>query len=160
MLFSKVLLHLEQHPWFTVKNSIIYMENAVRNTVIMVPGALSKGRRVTEIAIDQAHCIISHKAARKTRDYVSCWFWWPTLAKDVELFCKSCRICQTTKTSTAKLKGLLHSLPIPEAPWQSIAMGLFPECMGHNYLLVVICCLTSLVHLTPTNTSVKATDIA
>jgi len=162
-LFSKVLLHPEQHPRFTVENGIIYMENAVGNTVVAVLGALSKGRRVTEIAIDQAHRIVSHKAACKTRDYVSHWFWWPTLAKDVELFCKSCRICQTTKTSTAKLKGLLHSLPILEAPWQSIAMdfvGPFPECMGHGYLLVVICRLTSLVHLTPTNTSAKATDIA
>ena len=139
------------------------MTNAIRNTVVTVPGALSKGRRVTEIAIDQAHRIVGHKAARKTRDYVSRWFWWPTLAKDVEHFCKSCGICQTTKTSTAKPKGLLHSLPIPEAPWQSIAMdfvGPFPECMGYDYLLVVICRLTSLVHLIPTNTSAKATDIA
>src|SRR5258706_5165324 len=162
-LFSKVLLHPEQHPRFTVKNGIIYTENAIGNMVVAVLGALSKGRRVTEIAIDQAHRIVGHKAARKTRDYVSRWFWWPMLAKDVELFCKSCGICQTTKTSTAKLKGLLHSLPIPEAPCQSIAMdfvGPFPECMGHDYLLVVICLLTSLVHLTPTNTSAKATDIA
>ena len=38
-------------------------------------------------------------------------------------------------------------------------MGPFPECMGYDYLLVVICRLTSLVHLIPTNTSAKATDI-
>ncbi len=84
------------------------------------------------------------------------------LAKDVKIFCKSCRTCQTTKTSTAKPKGLLHLLPIPEALWQSIVMdfmGPFPECMGHDYLLVVICHLTSLVHLIPTNTTAKATDI-
>ena len=162
-LFSKVLLHPEQHPRFTVKNGIIYTTNAVGNMVVAVPGALSKGRRVAEIAIDQAHRIVGHKAARKTRDYLSRWFWWPTLAKDVESFCKSCGICQTTKTSTAKPKGLLHSLPIPEAPWQSIAMdfvGPFPECMGYDYLLVVICRLTSLVHLIPTTTGAKATEIA
>jgi len=138
MLFSKVLLHPEQHPHFTVKNNIIYCKNTIGNTVVAVPGALSKGRRVTEIVIDQAHCIVGHKAARKTRDYVSCWFWWPTLAKDVESFCKSCGICQTAKSSTAKLKGLLHSLPIPEAPWQSIVMdfvGPFPECMGYDKYL-------------------------
>ena len=79
------------------------------------------------------------------------------------MFCKSCGTCQTTKTSTAKPRGLLHSLPIPEAPWQSIAMdfvGPFPECMGYDYLLVVICRLTSLTHLIPTNTTAKATDIA
>jgi len=162
-LFSKVLLHPEQHPRFTVKNGIIYTNNAIGETVVAVPGALSKGRRVAEIAIDQAHRIVGHKAARKTRDYVSRWFWWLTLAKDVEMFCKSCGICQTTKTSTSKPKGLLHSLPILEAPWQSIAMdfvGPFPECMGYDYLLVVICRLTSLIHLLPTNTNAKSTDIA
>ncbi len=146
-----------------MKNSIIYINNAIGNTVVTVPEALSKGRRVTEIAIDQAHHIVGHKAARKTRDYLSRWFWWPTLAKDVEMFCKSCGTCQTTKTSTARPKGLLHSLPILEAPWQSIAMdfmGPFPECMGYDYLLVVICRLTSLVHLIPTNTTTRATDIA
>jgi hypothetical protein len=97
------------------------------------------------------------------RDYVSRWFWWPTLAKDVKSFCKSCVICQTTKASTAKPKGLLHSLPILEAPWQSIAMdfvGPFPECMGYDYLLVVICCLTLLVHLIPMTTSMCATEVA
>jgi len=163
MLFSKVLLQPEQHSQFTVRDGIIYMTNAVGNAVIAIPGTLSKGRRVTEIAIDQAHRVIGHKAAQKTRDYISHWFWWPTLAKDIELFCKSCGICQTTKTGTSKLKGLLHSLPIPEAPWQSIAMdfvGPFPECMGYDYLLVVICRLTSLVHLMPMTTNAKATEIA
>ena len=62
-LFSKVLLHLEQHPQFTVKDGIIYTTNAIGNTVVTVPGALSKGRRVTKIAIDQAHHIVGHKAA-------------------------------------------------------------------------------------------------
>ena len=162
-LFSKVLLHLEEHPRYSIKNGIIYCTNVLGDSVVAIPETLSKGRRVTEIAIDQAHRIVGHKAARKTRDYVSRWFWWPTMAKDVEMFCKSCGTCQTTKTSTLKPRGLLHSLPIPEAPWQSIAMdfvGPFPECMGHDYLLVVICRLTSLVHLIPTNTSARATDIA
>jgi hypothetical protein len=162
-LFSKVLLHPEQHPHFTVKGGVVYTTNTIGDTVVAIPGTLSKGRRVTEIAIDQAHRIVGHKAAQKTRDYVSRWFWWPTLAKDVELFCKSCVICQTTKMSTSRPKGLLHSLPIPEAPWQSIAMdfmGPFPECMGYDYLLIVICHLTSLVHLIPTTTSTKATEIA
>ena len=138
-LFSKVLLHLEQHPHYSVKSGIIYTTNAVGNMVVAILGALSKGRRITEIAIDQAHRIIGHKAARKTRDYLSCWFWWPTLAKDIESFCKSCGVCQTTKTSTEKPKGLLHSLPILDTPWQSIAMdfmGPFPKCMGFFFFFV------------------------
>ena len=53
-LSSRVLLHLEQHPRYTVKSSIVYCTNAIGDTVVAVPGALSKGRRVTEIAIDPA----------------------------------------------------------------------------------------------------------
>jgi hypothetical protein len=131
--------------------------------VVLILGSLSKGRRVTEIAIDQAHRIVGHKAARKTRDYLACWYWWPNMAKDVEAFCKSCGICQTTKTSTSKPKGLLRTLPIPTAPWLSITMdfvGPFPKVHGYDYLLVVICRLTSLVHLIPTVTTASATDIA
>jgi hypothetical protein len=163
VLFSKILLHPEQHPRYSVKDGIVYTVNPVGDTVVAIPGALFKGRRVTEVAIDQAHRIVGHKAARKTRDYISRWFWWPTLAKDVEAFCKSCGICQTTKTSTSKPKGLLHSLPIPEATWQSISMdfvGPFPECMGYDYLFVVICHLTSLVHLIPMATTAKAMEVA
>ena len=38
-------------------------------------------------------------------------------------------------------------------------VGLFPDCMGYGYLLVVICRLTSLVHLIPTMTTTKATGV-
>ena len=85
------------------------------------------------------------------------------MAKDIEAFCRSCGICQTTKTSTLKPKGLLHTLLIPTAPWSSIAMdfmGPFPKVLGYNYLLVVICWLMSLVHLIPMVTTAGVTDIA
>ena len=39
-------------------------------------------------------------------------------------------------------------------------VGPFPESMGYDYLLVVICRLTSLVHLIPTVTTAKATEVA
>jgi transposase InsO family protein len=162
-LFSKIISNISHHPKYSLQDRVLYFMNAVGNPVVAVPGSLSKGRRVTEIAIDQAHRIIGHKAARKTHDYLTCWYWWPSMAKDVEAFCKSCGMCQTTKTSTTKPKGLLHTLPVPTAPWSSIAMDFvspFPEVHGYDYLLVVICRLTSLVHLVPTVTTARATDIA
>ena len=136
-LFSKIIGNISQHPQYSLQDGVLYFMNAMGNPVIAILGALSKGRRVTEIVIDQAHHIIGHKAARKTRDYLACWYWWPSMAKDIEAFCKSCRMCQTTKTSTMKHKGLLHTLPVPTAPWSSIGMdfvGLPPD--------------TNIVHLT------------
>lgn len=62
---------------------------------------------VTEIAIDQGHRIVSHiiRPPRKRGTYVSRWFWWPTLVKDVEQFCKSCRTCRHLPPP---LPGLSH----------------------------------------------------
>ena len=83
------------------------------------------------------------------------------MGADIELFCSSCALCQTTKDSTQKPAGLLHSLPIPDWPWQSVGldfMGPLPKSKGYDYLLVVIDRFMLQVHLPPMNThaTVKA----
>ncbi len=68
-----------------------------------------------------------------------------------------------TKWQTAKQPGLLHQLPIPDQPWSGISMdfvSLFPESLGHNYLWVVMCWLTSQVHLIPVKTTTKTVELA
>ena len=85
------------------------------------------------------------------------------MSKDIAAYCKSCGICQTTKSNVLRPAGLLHSLPIPTRPWSSIAMDfigpflLSKEC---DYLLVVICHFSSMVHLLPTRPMASAIDIA
>ena len=73
-LFSKVIANIAQHPHYAMRDGVLYFTNTVSDPVIAIPGTLSKGRRVTEIAIDHAHRIIGHKAARKTRDYLARWY--------------------------------------------------------------------------------------
>ena len=68
-----------------------------------------------------------------------------------------------TKSSTQKVPGLLHSLLIPAQPWGLIAIdfvGPFPESSGYDYLWVVICRLTSMVHLVPIWTTTTASELA
>ena len=68
-----------------------------------------------------------------------------------------------TKSSTQQVPGLLHSLPNPTCPWGSRIMdfvGPFPESNGYDFLWVVICCLTSMVHLVPIRTMTKASKLA
>jgi hypothetical protein len=51
----------------------------------------------------------------------------------------------------------------PTRPWESIGMdfiGLFVETKGMNYLWVIICRLTSMVHLIPVHTSVTAKELS
>jgi len=75
------------------------------------------------------------------------------MAADIEVFCASCAKCQMNKASTLQPQGLLHGLPIPERPWQSIGidfMGPLPQAHDYDYLMVVIDQLLSEVHLAPT----------
>jgi len=67
------------------------------------------------------------------------------------------------KDSTQQPAGLLHTLPIPDWPWQSVGMdfmGPLPKLNGHDYLLVVIDHFTLQVHFIPTNTRVTAKEVA
>ena len=39
-------------------------------------------------------------------------------------------------------------------------VGPFPESNGHDYLWVILCCLTSMVHLVPIQTTTTASELA
>ncbi|MCO5612028.1 hypothetical protein L7F22_066290 [Adiantum nelumboides] len=45
-----------------------------------------------------------------------------TLRGDVDAFVQACIICQKVKFDRQKAPGLLQPLPIPDKPWESIAM--------------------------------------
>ena len=84
------------------------------------------------------------------------------MSHDIELYCKMCSTCATSKDASSKPTGLLHSLPIPNRPWQSIGldfMGPLPKSNNFDYLLVMIDQLTSQVHLVPTMTTVTARGV-
>jgi hypothetical protein len=81
----------------------------------------------------------------------------------VEQYCNTCSICQAAKKENRKTAGLLHNLPILTRPWGSIGMdfvGPFPESEGYDYLWVIICRLTLMVHLVPVKTTTKASELA
>ena len=84
------------------------------------------------------------------------------MSHDIESYCKTCSICTTSKDANSKLTCLLHSLLIPDRPWQSIGldfMGTLPKSNNFDYLLVMIDQLTSQVHLVPTTTTVTARGV-
>jgi hypothetical protein len=85
------------------------------------------------------------------------------MGKDLCEFCESCEACTQAKGSTKKPMGKLHPLPIPTKPWDSIGIdfiGPFPKSKGFNYLWVVICRMTSMVHLIPVHTKITATELS
>lgn len=113
--------------------------------------------------MDEAHTVLGHLGEQKTSQYVRHWYWWPKMGHDIEKFCDSCGACKMAKSHNQLPEGLLHSLPIPEHPWDSIGVdfvGPFPSCLGYNDLLVVICRLTSMISLTPMKVTDTSSDVA
>ncbi|KAL1938571.1 hypothetical protein VTO73DRAFT_11594 [Trametes versicolor] len=162
-MFSKVLANPAAHATFELRDGLLYVTTRLGFTCLCIPFAKLGKRALTELVIDQAHVTLGHLGAQKTSEYARRWFWWPKMHRDIERFCTSCGTCQTTKSSNTPPAGLLHSMPIPLYPFQSIGMdfvGPFPDARGFNYMLVVICRLTSMVHLIPCRVTDTAAMIA
>ena len=162
-LFSKVVNKQSHYSTFEYRDGLLYTQNRRKDEVLCIPRVITKDYSLMATVIKQGHTILGHFGAQKTADYIRCWYWWPRITKEVNKYCDSCSTCQANKTSTQRPVGLLHSLPIPNRPWGSIGMdfiGPFPKSQGYDYLWVVICRLTSMVHLIPVNTTVKASELA
>src|SRR6266481_4905610 len=101
-------------------------------------------------------------ATNSTSWYICRYYWWPAMGTDIELFCRTCPSCQITKEPHKRPEGLLHTLPVPEWPWQSVGidfMGPLPMSDTHDYLLVVIDHLTLQVHLMPMTTCMTSKEV-
>ena len=148
---------------FEIKQGLIFTKNNLSRDVICIsPKAIHKGKQLIKIIINYAHNIIGHFGQLKTSQYIRRYFWWQSMSHDIESYCKTCGICATSKDANSNPTGLLHSLPIPDRPWQSIGldfMGPLPKSNNFDYLLVIIDRLTSQVHLVPTTMTVTARGI-
>src|SRR5258705_12593331 len=141
---------------FRVDTGFILCLNDLGEPRLVLPEVIHKGERIAGITIKNAHKILGHLGFQKTLEYIQKYYWWSTMVKDMEKFISSCETCQTTKQTTQRTPGLLHQLPILDAPWTSIAMdfvGPFLKSLDSNYLWVIVCQLTSQVHLVPKFTS-------
>ena len=154
---------ISRHSAFSFRDGLIYTTNHGGHEVLCIPWVINKDYSLTAIVIDQAHTILGHFGPQKTANYIRHWYWWPRIGPETDKYCNTCPMCQVSKTSTQRPIGLLHSLLIPNRPWSSIGMdfiGPFPKSHGFNYLWVVICRSTSMVHLIPNNTTTTASKLA
>ena len=162
-LLGKVAAQPSHFPQFTERNGLLYTKYREEKEVLCLLHASYKGNNIIARIIDQAHRAIGHFGAQRTTDYVRRLYWWPKIGQEVDKLCQTCPMCQVANATNKLPQGLLHSLPIPRQPWGLIAMdfvGPFPPSDGHNYLWVVLCHLTSMVHLVPIKTTIKASELA
>ena len=101
--------------------------------------------------------IAGHLGKHKTAKRILRRFYWPTLYKDVEDFCRSCQVCQ--KFSKQKVvKAPLIPLPVVTEPFRRVAMdivGPLPRTKSGNRYILVMC---DYVTRYPEAVPVKAVD--
>jgi hypothetical protein len=162
-LFGKILAKPSEYAAFLIKNKLIYTKTRIGAQVLCIPSGTLQSKNLRQIVIETAHQTLGHFGPQKMSDYVRRFYWWATMRDDIKAFCASCHKCRTTKPSTQKPAGLLHSLPVPDRPWGSISMdflGPFPKSEGYDYLWVIVCRLTGMVHLIPCTTKTHASELA
>ena len=115
-VLSKVLNKPEHYLMFKVRNDLIYMDKRGGEEVLCIPHTKFKGDMIVAMVIVQAHQALGHLGAQRTVDYICRWYWWPKLGREVDKYCRSCLVCQATKTDNQRPKGLLHSMPILTRP--------------------------------------------
>ena len=163
LILAKVSAQPSHFSQLMKKDGLLYMKNHGNKEVLCLPHTTYKGNSIIALIIDQAHRAIRHFGAQRTVDYIHREYWWLKIGCEVDKFCRICPTCQATKPSNQLPQGLLHSLPIPRQPWGSIAMdfvGPFPPSEGHDYLWVILCCLTSMVHLVLIKMTIKVSELA
>ena len=151
---------------FEVNEQLIYLKKQDQK-VLCIPKIEIQGHSAREIVISEAHSMLAHLGAGKTLDYLRDHVWWKDMVSDVRAFCETCHTCKMSKPSNQKPHGLLNPLTVPSYPWESIGMdfvGPLPESGNRDGLFdsitVVICLLTSMVHLIPSRTNYNASQLA
>ena len=162
-LFSLIIKDPEHYKQFVVRNDLVWTKNRGGEEVLCVPSTISGSQTLRGLVVEQAHVTLGHFSSQRTSDYIRRWFWWPRITQDTEKFCESCMVCLSARGNYTAPKGLLHPLPLAKRPWESIGMdfiGPFPEVDGYNYLWVIICRMTVMVHLIPINTKTTASELS
>ncbi|MCO5592085.1 hypothetical protein L7F22_046079 [Adiantum nelumboides] len=96
----------------------------LKDGFMMMHGRLCATRPLRHKVIEESHVppYAGHRGIDATVKAVVTLFYWPTLRGDVDAFVQACIIYQKVKFDRQKAPALLQPLPIPDKPWESIAM--------------------------------------
>ncbi|QRV90335.1 Retrovirus-related Pol polyprotein from transposon [Ceratobasidium sp. AG-Ba] len=167
--YSKVLPWLSpesptnktHYPQYAMKdNGLIYYIGGKEGHRLCIPKTL-----VPEV-IQEAHELATegaHAGYARTYNRLCATYYWPNMADSVEVFTKTCDVCQKTKPRRHGKQGYLQPIPIPEQPFEVITVDFImdlPESSGYNSILVIVDKLTRYAHFIPCHTHINEIDSA
>jgi len=97
----------------------------MRNCRIIIPNSMQ-----LEI-LEQIHA--GHLGIVKCRERAKQSVWWPGLSRQIQSMVEACRVCQLHRPEVTEP---LQPTPLPDGPWQKVAMDLF-QYGGISYLIIV-----------------------
>ena len=105
-----------------------------------------------------------HRGIQATSNAIETYFYWPSMKKDIQDYVSQCLVCQQVKYDRGKAPGLLQPLPIPNAPWESIAMdfifGLPKSIHGNTGIWTIVDRFSKQAHFIPVKKTIKAHHMA
>jgi len=104
-----------------------------------------------------------HPGHSKTIELIQWDFWWPSLAKDTQVYVDGCPTCQKTKPLWQKPQGLLTPNEIPHGYWEIISCDFIIDLLrskGFDSLMVCIDWLSKMVCLIPCNKTITSEGTA
>jgi transposase InsO family protein len=84
---------------------------------------------------------IAHPGTAKTSRLIKQRYYWSTWRKDVVSYVQNCLKCRRAENPRDKKPGLLQPLPIPDRPWQHIAMdfrSMPRDRKGYDSVFVIV----------------------
>ena len=153
-------------PWYDEPNNFVHFEQRdglyYNENRLAVP--MAGTLRMDIIAEEHDTPYGGHGGTLRTTEKIQRLFWWPTLRVDVKTFVQTCHMCQRNKASRQRPAGQLQSLPIPERRWGDVSLDFItklpPTDSGNTQIVVYVCRLTKMVHLSALSTNVTAEDVA
>jgi Integrase zinc binding domain len=125
---------------------------------ILVPESGDLRLRVLQSFHD--HPVSKHFGVNKTLSVIRWEYTWPNIQEFVADYVKSCTTCARSKAKRHKPYGLLHQLPVPLRPWESISMDFIeqlPNSEGFTAILVVVDRFTKQALFIPTYDTITST---
>ena len=136
-LLCKVRLGILEDQWADLEHTVF---TAVRDELWVVGQVVMRGSRIVlpeklqKQALALAH--EGHQGVVRTKSRLREKAWWPRMDKEVEDFVKVCYPCQLVGTRLRPEP--IRSTPLPQGPWDEIAVDLCGPLPNGESLLVVI----------------------
>ena len=126
------------------QNGILYWEVEISggrkmDKQLVVPKQL----RVKVIKLAHETLLGGHLGMKKASDRIISSFYWPGLQRDVNLYCRSCDLCQRTTLKGRVSHVPLDRMPLIDTPFQRVAIDLVGPISpvterGNRYILTMV----------------------